>query len=45
MIDTKKFREINETEKGIITDSVLKISTKILCCGQDKQNLGATGKE
>lgn len=30
MIDTKKFREINETEKGIITDSVLKISTKIL---------------
>jgi len=30
MTDTKKFREINETENGIITDSVLKISTKIL---------------
>jgi len=30
MNDTKKFREINETENAIITDSVLKISTKIL---------------
>ena len=30
MNDTKKFREINETENAIITNSVLKISTKIL---------------
>jgi len=30
MIDTKKFREINETERDIINKSALKISTKIL---------------
>ena len=29
MIDTKKFRKVNETENAIITDSVLKISTTI----------------
>jgi len=30
MIDTKKFRKVNKNEYAIITNSVLKISTKIL---------------